>query len=268
METKHKWKQKVLTGALATSLLVLPLSGCGQATSDSKADASEAPKTEEMQQETGHNFKNINYSVDRYLSYLYEGKSTEMKDFLGIDRDLFEQQQIDFFAERAGSVTPIEYPLVIQYENFSEVYQPEQIKTEYATAMVAYFEQIQGDYSIEKVEKTSNGAEVTVKTKGIALNALASQANEYMDSLIGFDQNMALSKYPSDEVQKANAVLQFWAMGQLYKQGNKAPLLDEPVEYTLFFEKDVDGNYKPSDDAMKDVYSGSSKSTYEDGKEI
>lgn len=34
-------------------------------------------------------------------------------------------------------------------------------------------------------------------------NALANQANRYMDSLIGFDQNMALSKYPSNQVQKA-----------------------------------------------------------------
>jgi hypothetical protein len=263
-----KWKQKMLTGALATSLLVLPLAGCGQGNEAPKQNASEAPKTEQVKSETEHSFKNVNYSAERYLSYIYEGKSTEMKDLLGIDQEQFKAQQLQFFEENAGSVTPIDYPLVIKYENFYEIYQPEKIKEDYAKAMVAYFEQIQDNYSIEKFEKTDNGAEVTVKVKGIALNALAGQANSYLDSLVGFDQHMALSQYPSDVTEKANAVLQFWAMGQLYQHGNKAPMLEEPTEYTLFFEKDNDGNYKPSDDAMKEVYSGSKKNTYEDGKEL
>ncbi|MDG6111207.1 hypothetical protein NGA66_05490 [Lactococcus formosensis] len=105
-----------------------------------------------------------------------------------------------------------------------------------------------------------------METKGIALNALANQANRYMDSLIGFDQNMALSKYPSNQVQKANAVLQFWAMGQLYKQGNKAPMLDKKITYTLHLDKESNGEYKPTSDTLGEVYSGSKRDTYEDGK--
>ncbi|EUJ44686.1 hypothetical protein [Listeria fleischmannii] len=53
-----KWTQKMLTGALATSLLVLPLTGCGQGTStDSKANTSEETKTEQVKSETEHSFK-------------------------------------------------------------------------------------------------------------------------------------------------------------------------------------------------------------------
>ncbi|EAC3456836.1 hypothetical protein ACKW0K_000019 [Listeria monocytogenes] len=177
----------------------------------------------------------------------------------------FKEEQKEFFYDRAGSVTPIEYPLVIEYEGFSELYTPEKIKDEYATAMVNYFEQID-DYKIIDTEESEDGAELTIEVKGLAMNALANQANSYMDSLIGFDQNLALSKYPSDTTQKANAVLQFWAMGELFQQGNKAPMLKDSHTYTMYLEKDNQGNYQATEDTMSDVYSGSKLDTYEDGK--
>lgn len=254
---------KVMTSA-ALLVAILSLAGCGQ--SDTNASTpQEDVKTETKVQEQKSPLQDPKHVADRYLSYIYDAKTAEIQDITGASSSEFKEEQKDFFSERAGAVTPIEYPLVIEYEGFSELYTPEKIKDEYATAMVNYFEQID-NYSIKNVEESTNGAEITVETEGLAMNALASQANSYMDSLIGFDQNLALSKYPSDTTQKANAVLQFWAMGEIFQQGNKAPMLDQPTTFTMYLEKDNRGDYKATEDTMSDVYSGSKLDTYEDGK--
>ncbi|EAD8646829.1 hypothetical protein AF450_14675 [Listeria monocytogenes] len=247
------------TAAIAVSLL--SISGCGQ----SQSSASPSPTKETQKTEQKSNLQDSKYVAEHYLSYIYDGKTAQIEDITGEDSSEFKEEQKEFFYDRAGSVTPIEYPLIIEYDGFSEVYTPDKIKDEYATAMVNYFEQID-DYKIIDTEESEDGAELTIEVKGLAMNALANQANSYMDSLIGFDENLALSKYPSDTTQKANAVLQFWAMGELFQQGNKAPMLNDSITYTMYLEKDNQGNYQATEDTMSDVYSGSKLDTYEDGK--
>ncbi|EAC5024885.1 hypothetical protein IBL99_002418 [Listeria monocytogenes] len=251
---------KVITTA-AIAVTLLSVSGCGQ----SPSSVSPNPTKETQKTEQKGNLQDSKYVAEHYLSYIYDGKTTQIEEITGEDSLEFKEEQKEFFYDRAGSVTPIEYPLVIEYEGFSELYTPEKIKDEYATAMVNYFEQID-DYKIIDTEESEDGAELTIEVKGLAMNALANQANSYMDSLIGFDQNLALSKYPSDTTQKANAVLQFWAMGELFQQGNKAPMLKDSHTYTMYLEKDNQGNYQATEDTMSDVYSGSKLDTYEDGK--
>ncbi|EAF9900776.1 hypothetical protein A7B70_14455 [Listeria monocytogenes] len=247
------------TAAIAVSLL--SISGCGQ----SQSSASPSPTKETQKTEQKSNLQDSKYVAEHYLSYIYDGKTAQIEDITGEDSSEFKEEQKEFFYDRVGSVTPIEYPLVIEYEGFSELYTPEKIKDEYATAMVNYFEQID-DYKIIDTEESEDGAELTIEVKGLAMNALANQANSYMDSLIGFDENLALSKYPSDTTQKANEVLQFWAMGELFQQGNKAPMLNDSITYTMYLEKDNQGNYQATEDTMSDVYSGSKLDSYEDGK--
>ncbi|EAC9571548.1 hypothetical protein QRV94_002996 [Listeria monocytogenes] len=247
------------TAAIAVSLL--SISGCGQ----SQSSASPSPTKETQKTEQKSNLQDSKYVAEHYLSYIYDGKTAQIEDITGENSSEFKEEQKEFFYDRAGSVTPIEYPLIIEYDGFSEVYTPDKIKDEYATAMVNYFEQID-DYKIIDTEESEDGAELTIEVKGLAMNALANQANSYMDSLIGFDQNLALSEYPSDTTQKANAVLQFWAMGELFQQGNKAPMLNDSITYTMYLEKDNQGNYQATEDTMSDVYSGSKLDTYEDGK--
>ncbi|EAD6939825.1 hypothetical protein AAV12_15290 [Listeria monocytogenes] len=247
------------TAAIAVSLL--SISGCGQ----SQSSASPSPAKETQKTEQKSNLQDSKHVAEHYLSYIYDGKTAQIEDITGEDSSEFKEEQKEFFYDRAGSVTPIEYPLIIEYDGFSEVYTPDKIKDEYATAMVNYFEQID-DYKIIDTEESEDGAELTIEVKGLAMNALANQANSYMDSLIGFDENLALSKYPSDTTQKANAVLQFWAMGELFQQGNKAPMLNDSITYTMYLEKDNQGNYQATEDTMSDVYSGSKLNTYEDGK--
>ncbi|EAC8103058.1 hypothetical protein F6Y08_14290 [Listeria monocytogenes] len=247
------------TAAIAVSLL--SISGCGQ----SQSSASPSPTKETQKTEQKSNLQDSKYVAEHYLSYIYDGKTAQIEDITGENSSEFKEEQKEFFYDRAGSVTPIEYPLIIEYDDFSEVYTPDKIKDEYATAMVNYFEQID-DYKIIDTEESEDGAELTIEVKGLAMNALANQANSYMDSLIGFDENLALSKYPSDTTQKANAVLQFWAMGELFQQGNKAPMLNDSITYTMYLEKDNQGNYQATEDTMSDVYSGSKLDTYEDGK--
>ncbi|EOD4727169.1 hypothetical protein ACJUAE_002798 [Listeria monocytogenes] len=251
---------KVITTA-AIAVTLLSVSGCGQ----SPSSVSPTPTKETQKTEQKGNLQDSKYVAEHYLSYIYDGKTAQIEEITGEDSLEFKEEQKEFFYDRAGSVTPIEYPLVIEYEGFSELYTPEKIKDEYATAMVNYFEQID-DYKIVDTEESEDGAELTIEVKGLAMNALANQANSYMDSLIGFDQNLALSKYPSDTTQKANAVLQFWAMGELFQQGNKAPMLKDSHTYTMYLEKDNQGNYQATEDTMSDVYSGSKLDTYEDGK--
>ncbi|ECC2020599.1 hypothetical protein FOE59_14845 [Listeria monocytogenes] len=247
------------TAAIAVSLL--SISGCGQ----SQSSASPSPTKETQKTEQKSNLQDSKYVAEHYLSYIYDGKTAQIEDITGENSSEFKEEQKEFFYDRAGSVTPIEYPLIIEYDGFSEVYTPDKIKDEYATAMVNYFEQID-DYKIIDTEESEDGAELTIEVKGLAMNALANQANSYMDSLIGFDENLALSKYPSDTTQKANAVLQFWAMGELFQQGNKAPMLNDSITYTMYLEKDNQGNYQATENTMSDVYSGSKLDTYEDGK--
>ncbi|ECL4258161.1 hypothetical protein FTE41_08650 [Listeria monocytogenes] len=247
------------TAAIAVSLL--SISGCGQ----SQSSASPSPTKETQKTEQKSNLQDSKYVAEHYLSYIYDGKTAQIEDITGENSSEFKEEQKEFFYDRAGSVTPIEYPLIIEYDGFSEVYTPDKIKDEYATAMVNYFEQID-DYKIIDTEESEDGAELTIEVKGLAMNALANQANSYMGSLIGFDENLALSKYPSDTTQKANAVLQFWAMGELFQQGNKAPMLNDSITYTMYLEKDNQGNYQATEDTMSDVYSGSKLDTYEDGK--
>ncbi|EAD8349017.1 hypothetical protein ACUY50_002843 [Listeria monocytogenes] len=247
------------TAAIAVSLL--SISGCGQ----SQSSASPSPTKETQKTEQKSNLQDSKYVAEHYLSYIYDGKTAQIEDITGENSSEFKEEQKEFFYDRAGSVTPIEYPLIIEYDGFSEVYTPDKIKDEYATAIVNYFEQID-DYKIIDTEESEDGAELTIEVKGLAMNALANQANSYMDSLIGFDQNLALSEYPSDTTQKANAVLQFWAMGELFQQGNKAPMLNDSITYTMYLEKDNQGNYQATEDTMSDVYSGSKLDTYEDGK--
>nr|WP_227662681.1 hypothetical protein [Listeria ivanovii] len=55
-------------------------------------------------------------------------------------------------------------------------------------------------------------------------------------------------------------------MGEIFQQGNKAPMLDDPTTFTMYIEKDNHGDYKATEDTMNDVYSGSKQDTYEDGK--
>ncbi|MBC1391473.1 hypothetical protein HB795_14055 [Listeria welshimeri] len=251
---------KVMT-TTAIVMSLLSVSGCGQ----SQSSASPSPTKETQKTEQKSNLQDSKYVAEHYLSYIYDGKTAQIEAVTGESSSEFQKEQKEFFYERAGSVTPIEYPLIIEYDGFSEVYTPDKIKDEYATAMVNYFEQID-DYKIIDTEETDTGSEVTVEVKGLAMNALANQANSYMDSLIGFDENLALSKYPSDTTQKANAVLQFWAMGELFQQGNKAPMLNDSITYTMYLEKDNHGNYQATEDTMGDVYSGSKLDTYEDGK--
>ncbi|ECL5790262.1 hypothetical protein FTE35_14940 [Listeria monocytogenes] len=247
------------TAAIAVSLL--SISGCGQ----SQSSASPSPTEETQKTEQKSNLQDSKYVAEHYLSYIYDGKTAQIEDVTGEDSSEFKEEQKEFFYDRAGSVTPIEYPLIIEYDGFSEVYTPDKIKDEYATAMVNYFEQID-DYKIIDTEESEDGAELTIEVKGLAMNALANQANSYLDSLIGFDENLALSKYPSDTTQKANAVLQFWAMGELFQQGNKAPMLNDSITYTMYLEKDNQGNYQATEDTMSDVYSGSKLDSYEDGQ--
>ncbi|MBC2303198.1 hypothetical protein HCJ79_14195 [Listeria welshimeri] len=251
---------KVMT-TTAIVMSLLSVSGCGQ----SQSSASPSPTKETQKTEQKSNLQDSKYVAEHYLSYIYDGKTAQIEAVTGESSSEFQKEQKEFFYERAGSVTPIEYPLIIEYDGFSEVYTPDKIKDEYATAMVNYFEQID-DYKIIDTEETDTGSEVTVEVKGLAMNALANQANSYMDSLIGFDENLALSKYPSDTTQKANAVLQFWAMGELFQQGNKAPMLNDSITYTMYLEKNNQGNYEATEDTMSDVYSGSKLDTYEDGK--
>ncbi|MBC1676050.1 hypothetical protein HB956_13155 [Listeria welshimeri] len=251
---------KVMT-TTAIVMSLLSVSGCGQ----SQSSASPSPTKETQKTEQKSNLQDSKYVAEHYLSYIYDGKTAQIEAVTGESSSEFQKEQKEFFYERAGSVTPIEYPLIIEYDGFSEVYTPDKIKDEYATAMVNYFEQID-DYKIIDTEETDTGSEVTVEVKGLAMNALANQANSYMDSLIGFDENLALSKYPSDTTQKANAVLQFWAMGELFQQGNKAPMLSDSITYTMYLEKNNQGNYEATEDTMSDVYSGSKLDTYEDGK--
>ncbi|MBC2344560.1 hypothetical protein HBP38_12990 [Listeria welshimeri] len=251
---------KVMT-TTAIVMSLLSVSGCGQ----SQSSASPSPTKETQKTEQKSNLQDSKYVAEHYLSYIYDGKTAQIEAVTGESSSEFQKEQKEFFYERAGSVTPIEYPLIIEYDGFSEVYTPNKIKDEYATAMVNYFEQID-DYKIIDTEETDTGSEVTVEVKGLAMNALANQANSYMDSLIGFDENLALSKYPSDTTQKANAVLQFWAMGELFQQGNKAPMLNDSITYTMYLEKDNKGNYQATDDTMSDVYAGSKLDSYEDGK--
>ncbi|EAC6780725.1 TPA: hypothetical protein ACSZAL_14090 [Listeria monocytogenes] len=247
------------TAAIAVSLL--SISGCGQ----SQSSASPSPTEETQKTEQKSNLQDSKYVAEHYLSYIYDGKTAQIEAITGEDSSEFKEEQKEFFYDRAGSVTPIEYPLIIEYDGFSEVYTPDKIKDEYATAMVNYFEQID-DYKIIDTEESEDGAELTIEVKGLAMNALANQANSYLDSLIGFDENLALSKYPSDTTQKANAVLQFWAMGELFQQGNKAPMLNDSITYTMYLEKDNQGNYQATEDTMSDVYSGSKLDSYEDGQ--
>ncbi|EAD5793495.1 hypothetical protein EYC96_11450 [Listeria monocytogenes] len=254
-------RTKLMTSSLVAAMLILPLAGCGQSATSQPANATQP--TEKVEQK--NNLQDSKYVAEHYLSYIYDGKTAQIEDITGEDSSEFKEEQKEFFYDRAGSVTPIEYPLVIEYEGFSELYTPEKIKDEYATAMVNYFEQID-DYKIVDTEESEDGAELTIEVKGLAMNALANQANSYMDSLIGFDENLVLSKYPSDTTQKANAVLQFWAMGELFQQGNKAPMLNDSITYTMYLEKDNQGNYQATENTMSDVYSGSKLDTYEDGK--
>ncbi|EAE7365514.1 hypothetical protein BKE15_14590 [Listeria monocytogenes] len=247
------------TAAIAVSLL--SISGCGQ----SQSSASPSPTEETQKTEQKSNLQDSKYVAEHYLSYIYDGKTAQIEAITGENSSEFKEEQKEFFYDRAGSVTPIEYPLIIEYDGFSEVYTPDKIKDEYATAMVNYFEQI-NDYKIVDTEESEDGAELTIEVKGLAMNALANQANSYLDSLIGFDENLALSKYPSDTTQKANAVLQFWAMGELFQQGNKAPMLNDSITYTMYLEKDNQGNYQATEDTMSDVYSGSKLDSYEDGQ--
>lgn len=250
-----------MTFSLVAVMLIFLLGGCGQSGTNSSTNQTQT--TEKVEQK--NNLQDSKYVAEHYLSYIYDGKTAQIEEITGEDSLEFKEEQKEFFYDRAGSVTPIEYPLVIKYDGFSELYTPEKIKDEYATAMVNYFEQID-DYKIIDTEETDNGSEVTVEVKGLAMNALANQANSYMDSLIGFDENLALSKYPSDTTQKANAVLQFWAMGEQFQQGNKAPMLKDSHTFTMYLEKDNKGNYQATEDTMSDVYSGSKLDTYEDGK--
>ncbi|HHP9242020.1 TPA: hypothetical protein ACSJYH_002909 [Listeria monocytogenes] len=256
-----KKQTRFITTSLVAAMLILPLAGCGQSATSQPANATQP--TEKVEQK--NNLQDSKYVAKHYLSYLYDGKTAQIKEITGEDSSEFKEEQKEFFYDRAGSVTPVEYPLVIEYEGFSELYTPEKIKNEYATAMVNYFEQID-DYKIIDTEESEDGAELTIEVKGLAMNALANQANSYMDSLIGFDQNLALSKYPSDTTQKANTVLQFWAMGELFQQGNKAPMLKDSHTFTMYLEKDNKGNYRATEDTMSDVYSGSKLDTYEDGQ--
>ncbi|ECR1110915.1 hypothetical protein F0W52_14600 [Listeria monocytogenes] len=251
---------KVMTTA-AITVSLLSISGCGQ----SQSSASPSPTKETQKTEQKSNLQDSKYVAEHYLSYIYDGKTAQIEDITGENSSEFKEEQKEFFYDRAGSVTPIEYPLIIEYDGFSEVYTPDKIKDEYATAMVNYFEQID-DYKIIDTEESEDGAELTIEVKGLAMNALANQANSYLDSLIGFDENLALSKYPSDTTQKANAVLQFWAMGELFQQGNKAPMLNDSITYTMYLEKDNQGNYQATEDTMSDVYSGSKLDSYEDGQ--
>ncbi|UHP11677.1 hypothetical protein LAX80_014080 (plasmid) [Listeria marthii] len=262
-----KKQTNLITTSLVAAMLILPLSGCGQSATNAPASQpqtqTQTETTEKVEQKSS--LQDSKYVAERYLSYIYDAKTAEIKDVTGESTSSFKEEQKKFFYDRVGAVTPIEYPLVIEYQGFSELYTPEKIKSEYATAMVKYFEQV-SDYKVIDSKESDNGAEVTVEVKGLAMNALANQANSYMDSLIGFDQNLALSKYPSDTTQKANAVLQFWAMGELFQQGNKAPMLKNSHTFTMYLEKDNKGNYQATEDTMSDVYSGSKLDTYEDGK--
>lgn len=251
---------KVMT-TIAIAMSLLSVSGCGQ----SQSSASPSPTKETQKTEQKSNLQDSKYVAEHYLSYIYDGKTAQIEEITGADSSEFKKEQKEFFYDRAGSVTPIEYPLIIEYDGFSEVYTPDKIKDEYATSMVNYFEQID-DYKIIDTEESQDGVELTIEVKGLAMNALANQANSYLDSLIGFDENLALSKYPSDTTQKANAVLQFWAMGELFQQGNKAPLLNDSITYTMYLEKNNQGNYEATEDTMSDVYAGSKLDSYEDGK--
>lgn len=251
---------KVMT-TTAIAMSLLSVSGCGQ----SQSSASPSPTKETQKTEQKSNLQDSKYVAEHYLSYIYDGKTAQIEEITGADSSEFKKEQKEFFYDRAGSVTPIEYPLIIEYDGFSEVYTPDKIKDEYATSMVKYFEQID-DYKIIDTEESQDGVELTIEVKGLAMNALANQANSYLDSLIGFDENLALSKYPSDTTQKANAVLQFWAMGELFQQGNKAPLLNDSITYTMYLEKNNQGNYEATEDTMSDVYAGSKLDSYEDGK--
>ncbi|EIA6404804.1 hypothetical protein K7P64_002790 [Listeria monocytogenes] len=253
---------KVMT-TTAIAMSLLSVSGCGQ--SQSSASPSPSPTKETQKTEQKSNLQDSKYVAEHYLSYIYDGKTAQIEEITGADSSEFKKEQKEFFYDRAGSVTPIEYPLIIEYDGFSEVYTPDKIKDEYATSMVNYFEQID-DYKIIDTEESQDGVELTIEVKGLAMNALANQANSYLDSLIGFDENLALSKYPSDTTQKANTVLQFWAMGELFQQGNKAPMLNDSITYTMYLEKNNQGNYEATEDTMSDVYSGSKLDTYEDGK--
>ncbi|MDG6142734.1 hypothetical protein ACI1UN_05790 [Lactococcus petauri] len=91
-ERKH---EKILFGIGLTGVLIMGLAGC--------------TKNDSTQLQSDENIESVNnpeFVAKRFLSWVYEGRSTDIEKIIGIDYSHFQDEQIEFFEERAGSVTP------------------------------------------------------------------------------------------------------------------------------------------------------------------
>ncbi len=89
-------RKKILFGIGLTELLIAGLAGC------TKNDSTQLQRDENIE-----SVNNPEFVAKRFLSWVYEGRSTDIEKIIGIVHSDFHDEQIEFFEERAGSVTPV-----------------------------------------------------------------------------------------------------------------------------------------------------------------
>lgn len=243
--------------AVMTTMTVFSLVACGNGTKGTTEEKpAEEVKSEVVAKEdkeklaSVNSFSNPEVAALSFMDIVFGDKTSRIKELTHMSPEQFEEMELDLF--RANGELHIPKDFFIEADG--STYYPDEILENYAQTMVQMYRDVT-DYNVVKSKETDTGAEVTVAVRGLSGKGLAKAAREYGERYLGPEGY----QYKSTNNKELNAVMtliDFFCLTGYYDHGGAALIVNEPVEFTLFFEKDKHGDYAPAEETLKELYKG------------
>ncbi|MCD2208612.1 hypothetical protein [Listeria booriae] len=247
--------------AVMTAMTVLSLAACGNG---SQGATEEKPKEQEQVKSdvtdakdnkdklsSENSFSDPEVAAKTFMDIVFKDKTSRIKELTHLSPEQFKETELDLFRKNGSLHIPEDW--ILQTPSGS-TYTSNEILEGYAKTMVDLYQDID-DYTTMSSEVTDDGAEVKVSVRGLAGKGLGQASREITEKYLGPDAY----KYNGTDSKELNTVMQlvnFWSLTQYYERGGTTPVVQEPMIFTIYFEKDKNGDYAPNEDTLKELYKG------------
>ncbi|MBC1937919.1 hypothetical protein HCA69_16275 [Listeria grandensis] len=251
-------KQKKLLNkaglAVMTTLTILSLVACGNNDqSKTEEKPTETVKSEVVDKKedlsSENSFSDPEVAAKTFMDIVFKDKTSRVKELTHLSPEQFKETELDLFRKNGSLHIPEDW--LLQTPSGS-TYTSNEILEGYARTMVDMYQDID-DYTTMSSEVTEEGAEVKVSVRGLAGKGLGQAAREVTEKYLGPDAY----KYNGTDSKELNTVMQlvnFWSLTHYYEHGGVTPVVQEPMIFTIYLEKDKHGDFAPTEDTLKELY--------------
>ncbi|KGL43638.1 hypothetical protein [Listeria newyorkensis] len=239
--------------AVMTTMTVFSLVACGNGTKGTTEEKpAEEVKSEVVAKEklsAENSFSDPEVAARAYMDIVFKDKTSRVKELTHLSPEQFKEAELDLFRKNGSLHIPEDWLL---QTSSGSTYTSNEILDGYAQTMVDMYHDID-DYTTVSSEVTEEGAEVKVSVRGLAGKGLGQAAREVTEKYLGPDAY----KYNGTDSKELNTVMQlvnFWSLTHYYEHGGVTPVVQEPMIFTIYLEKDKHGDYAPTEDTLKELY--------------